>query len=128
MRPCGYIVRRICCAILGSVGLPLTRQRRENLTGAAIGDPTEETGKGTGGTSPSRTRRDRTTVVAQDVVVEEAVTLVEDKMGQTAEADVCEGVMTITPTPPPPPTRTDRGCGAAVRNVGTEIGRRRNKN
>ena len=41
-------------------------------------------------------------MAAQDAVVEEAVTLVGDKMGQTAEAEVRKGVMTITPTPPPP--------------------------
>ena len=65
-------------------------------------------------------------MATQDAVVEESVTLVGEKMVQTAEAEVREGVMAITPIPPS--TSTDRGCEAAVRNVGTEIVRRRNKN
>ena len=46
-------------------------------------------------------------MATQDAVVEESVTLVGDKMVQTAEAEVREGVMAITPTPPPPPGRTE---------------------
>ena len=45
-------------------------------------------------------------VTAQDLVVDDAVTLVEDRTEITEEADVREGVMVTTPTNPP--TRTDR--------------------
>ena len=57
--------------------------------------------------------------VAQDAVSEEAVTLVVDRTGLTAEAEVRKGVMVTTP---PPPTKTDRRCGAEFRTVGTEVG------
>ena len=56
------------------------------------------------GAVPSRIRRNRTTVATQDAVVEESVTLVGETMVQTAEAEVREGVMAITP---PPPLRQD---------------------
>ena len=79
----------------------MTRQRRENLTGLAIRDPTEDTGKGTEGTAPVRTWRDRKTGAAQYAVAEEAVTLVGYRMEQTAEAEVYKGVMVITTTPHP---------------------------
>ena len=72
--------------------------------GAAIKVPTEDTGKGTEVMAPGRTRRDRTTRVAQDAVAEEAVTLVGDRTGIITETEVREGVMVTTPTPP---NRTD---------------------
>ena len=82
MRPCGDIVGKMCCATLGFEGSPLTLQRREILTGEAIGDPTEDTGTGTKGTATGRTRRDITMGEVQDAVLEEAVTLVgEDRTG-----------------------------------------------
>ena len=80
----------------------MTHQRRENLTGAAIGDPTEDTGEVTEITAPGRTRRERTTVVAKDTVAEEAVMLVGNRTGLISEAEVREGVMAISPTPSPP--------------------------
>ena len=126
MRPCRGRVGRICCTTSIFAGSPLTIQRRENLTGTAIGDPTEDTGKGTEGTATVRNRKDRTTGAAQYAVAEEAVTLVGDRTGRTAEAEVHGWVM-LMPPPPPPPTRTERGCRAAVRTVGTEVGRRRKK-
>ena len=54
---------------------------------------------------------------------EEEVTLVGDRTGLTAYSEVRKGVMVTSPNPPP--TKTDRGWGAAVRTVGTEVGRRR---
>ena len=53
-------------------------------------------------------------------MAEEAVTLVGDRTGITAEVEVREEVMVTTPTTPP--TRTERECRAAVRTVGTEVG------
>ena len=70
---------------------------------AEIGDPTEDTGKGAGGTVPGITRRYRTTGAAQDEMTEDAVTLVGDRTGITAEADLSEKVMVTTPPLPPPP-------------------------
>ena len=86
---------------------------------AEIGDPTEDTGKGAGGTVPE-TRRDGTTGTTQDLVAEEAVPLVVDRTEITVEAEVRGGVMVTTTTLPP--TRTDKECGAAVRTVGMEVG------
>ena len=93
------IVGRMCCATLGSAGSPSNLQIRENLTGAAIRDPKEDTGKGTEGTAPGKNRRDRTTGAAHDSVTNKAVTLVGDRKGLTAEVEVYEGVMVTTPTP-----------------------------
>ena len=120
MSPCGDRFRRICCATLGSAGSPLTCQGKENLTGASIGDPTEKNGKGTEGTAPVRNRSERAMGTAQDVVTEDAVTLVGASTRQTTEVNVREGILAITPTPL---TRTYRGCGAEVITVGTEVGR-----
>ena len=61
---------------------------------------------------------------AQDAVAEEGILLARDRMGQTSEAEVREGGMEITPSPP---TKTDRGCGAAVRTVGKWVVWRRKK-
>ena len=80
-----------------------------------------DTGKGAGETVPE-TRRDRTKGTAQDAVVDKVVTLMGE-MEITAEAEVHEGDMVTTPIPPP--TKTDRKCGAAIRTVGKEVGRRR---
>ena len=77
-----------------------------NLMVADIRDPTEDTGKGEGGTVLGRNLRDRTTGAVQDEVAVEAVTLVGDRMGIKLEAEVREGVMVTTQTPP---TRMDRG-------------------
>ena len=67
---------------------------------------------------------DRLTGAAQDVVSEEAATLVgEYRTGKTAEAEVRKGV--VVKTPPPPPTKTYRDCGAAFRTVGIEVGCRK---
>ena len=90
--------------------------------GSAIRGPTEDTGKVTEGTAPGRTRRDRTTGAAQGVVSEEAVTLVGDRTGITAEAEVRKRTMLKTPNNP---TRMDRECGTAVRTVRKEVGWRR---
>ena len=79
MCPCKDRVGVIYCATSGSAGSTLTRQRRGNSIGAVIGDPTEETGKGTEGQTPVRTRRDSTTEAPQDAVAEEAVPLVGDR-------------------------------------------------
>ena len=67
---------------------------------AEIGDPTEDTGKGEGGTAPGINWRDRTTGAAQDAVAEEAVMLVGYRTGITAEAEVRREVMVTTPTLP----------------------------
>ena len=77
-----------------------------------IGDPTEATGKGAGRAVPGRTKRDITTEAAQDMVAEEEVTLVEDRMEITAEEEVRAGVMVTTPTLL---TSTDKECGMVVR-------------
>ena len=58
MRPCKGRVGRIYCATLGYVGLPLTRKRRGNSTGAVMRVPTEDTGKVTEVPPPGRIRRD----------------------------------------------------------------------
>ena len=85
MRPCGDIVGKMCCATSGFAGSPSNLQRRESLTGEAIGDPTEDTGTGTKGTATGRTQRDITMGEVQDAVLEEAVTLVgEDMSGITS--------------------------------------------
>ena len=107
MLPYGGKVGRIYCATSESAGSPLTRQRRGNSTGTLIGVPTEDTGKGTEGPAPGRTRRDRTMGAVQDTVAEEAFTLVGYRTGQTSEAELCEGEMAITPPPNPPPIWTD---------------------
>ena len=80
----------------------MTRQRRENLTGAAIGDPTEDNGKGTGGTAPSRIWSDIITSVAQDAVAEEAI-------NEHRKRSCARGVMEITQIPPPPRLIEDAG-------------------
>ena len=67
---------------------------------AEIWDPTGDTEKGARETVP-KTQRDRTTGMAQDLVADEAVILVEDKTEITVEAEVREGGMVTTPTPPP---------------------------
>ena len=66
---------------------------------------------------------DRPMVAAHDAVSEEVAMLVGgDSMGTTEEAEVHEGVLVTTPIPP---TKTDIECGAAVRTIGTEVGRRK---
>ena len=96
----GQRVGIICCTSSGYAESPLTCQRRDILTRAAIGDTTEDTRKIMEGTAPGRTQKDRTTGAAQDAMVEEAVTLVGDRTGQTAEAEVCEEVTEITQPSP----------------------------
>ena len=59
--------------------------------------------------------------VAQDEVAEEAVTLVGDITGITAEAELRKGVMVTTPTPPHNDIQI---MWAAVRNVWMEVGQR----
>ena len=88
---------------------------------ADIGDPSGGTGTGVGDTVPE-TQRDRTTGMVRDLVADEVVTLVEETE-ITAEAEVLEGEMVITPTPPP--TQTGIKCGAAVKTVRKEVGRSR---
>ena len=90
--------------------------------GADIGDHAGDTGKGSGETVPE-TWRERTTGTARELVADKVVTLVVD-MEITAEAEVSKGEMVTTPTPP---TKTGGKCGAAVRTVKKEVGRRRGK-
>ena len=66
---------------------------------AETGDPTEDTGKGAGGTVPE-TRRDRSMGTAQVLMADEEITLVGDRAEITAEAEACEGGIVTTPTPP----------------------------
>ena len=78
---------------------PPTTTRTDRNSGAAV----SRVG------AAGRTRTYRLTGAAQDTVPEEAVTLVGDSTGLTAEAKVREGAMvsTLTPPPPSPPRRTD---------------------
>ena len=125
IRPCRDIFGKSYYATSGVAGLPSTLQGRESLTGAAIGDPTEDTGTGKEGTETGRTQMDRPMEAAQDAVLEEAFTLVgEDRMETTAEVEVREGVLvtTLTPFPPHPPTKTDIECRVAARTVRMEVG------
>ena len=51
-------------------------------------------------------------------MVGEGVPLVGDRKGRTAEAEVCNGVMSITPTlPPPTKTYLVYGCKEEEMNV-----------
>ena len=75
---------------------------------AEIGDPTGDTGKGSGETAPE-TWRARTTGTAQDSVADKVVTLVGE-MEITTEAEVCEGVMVTTTTPPTHQDRQNMWC------------------
>ena len=122
MHPCGERFGRMYFATLGYAGSPSTLKRRKNLIGTAIRYPTEDIRKGTEGTAPEITRRDRTMGALQDVVLEEVVPLVGYRTGLTAEAEVRKRVMVTRPTPP---TKKDRGRGVAVRTDGTEVGRHR---
>ena len=79
----------------------MTCKRRGNSTGAVIGVPTEDTGKGTEGPAPVITKRYRTIGEAHDAVAEEAILLVRDRTVRTAKAEVLKGDMSITSTPPP---------------------------
>ena len=79
--------------------------------GVSIGDPTEETGKGMEGAEPGKTLRDRTMGEAQDKVAEEALTLVGDRMGRTAEAEVRNGGFGNNTNPP-------HQCGQRIRGGG----------
>ena len=88
---------------------------------AEIGDPTRVTGTGAGETIKGN-QRDSTMGMAQDLVADKVVTLVEETV-ITAEAPVHERAMVQTPTPP---TKTGRKLGAVVRAVGKEVVRRRN--
>ena len=47
----------------------------------------------------------------------------EDRTAPTADGEVRKGIVVTTPIPP---TNTDREYGAAVKTVGTEVGRRKN--
>ena len=79
----------------------MTFRGKESLTEAEIGDPMEDTRTGTEGTEMGRTHTNRITGAAQDVVWVKANMLVgEDRTVTTAEADVREGVVLITPPPP----------------------------
>ena len=96
--PCGDIVRKMCSATSVYAGSPSTLRGREILTGAAIGDPIEDTGTGTEVTSTVRTWMDRPTGAAHDAVSEGAVRLVgEDRTKTAAEAEVCKVVVVTTP-------------------------------
>ena len=84
---------------------------------AEIRDPTGDTGKGVGETVPE-TWRDRTTGMAQDLVLEKVVTLVGE-MKITEEAEVREVEMVTVPTPR---RKMDIECWAAFRTVIKELG------
>ena len=96
----------------------MTHQRRKKLTGAAIEEPTEDTGEGTEGTAPVITWSNRTTGAAQYTVAKEAVMLVVDRTGRISEAEVCKGAMEIKPTPPHQAGQRMRGGGQNFRDRG----------